>query len=396
MNFAFWKKKKKDPNKPVWKEWTDSILFAVVAATLIRWAFMEAYTIPTQSMENTLLINDYLFVSKLHYGPRTPHTPLQVPLTHQTLGPFKSYSELIQLPSYRFPGLSKVKRNDVVVFNNPAELERPYDLRTNYIKRCVAIAGDTIRLINGVVYVNQEISKDPAHSQKAYYLFTKRILKPEFLRKRYGVYTHSYLPEANPESSWQCANQDSLGQCNVFVLNIEMKPAHVQDLLKNKLIDSFQIAAMTRKQIIALKETHNIDYPNNIFPKSKFEWDVDNYGPLWIPKKGATIPMDSVNLDLYFHTIKYYEGYDPNTVEIVGTKLSIDGALMDNYTFSQDYFFMMGDNRHNSFDSRFIGFVPENHIVGKALFKFWSTDPDESWPNIFRKIRWNRVLRGIE
>jgi signal peptidase I len=352
-------KAKKTPSQ----EWTDAILFAVIAATLIRWAFLEAFTIPTPSMEQSLLVGDYLFVSKINYGPRTPKTPLQVPLTHQKIWGtnIPSYSTLIQLPQYRLPGLQKVKNYDVVVFNWPPEEEYPTDLKTNYIKRCMGIGGDTIQVKELQVYINGKPAANPPEMQFRYFIQTDDVLNKNFFKKL----NISEPPQIFPNG--------------YFVFTTEKTAEKLKGM-------------SGIKQVILSKRPVGDPEPR-IFPNSsKFNWNEDNFGPLWIPKKGATIKMDSSNVIIYGSTITLYENLE--NVEVKGDKLLIDGREVKDYTFKQNYYFMMGDNRHNSLDSRFWGFVPEDHIVGKALFIWLSIDKDpEHW---YTKVRWNRLFNIIE
>lgn len=344
------------------REWVDAIAFAVVAATFIRWLLIEAYTIPTSSMEKSLLVGDFLFVSKFHYGPRTPKTPLQVPLTHQKIWGtnLPSYSDAIQLPSYRLPGFTSIKRNDVVVFNYPAETEDyPTDLKTNYIKRCVGIAGDTLKVVDSQVYINGKPSENPEMMQFGYILVTK-----ENINER--VFQSNNITEYRPIDQ------------GYFV---QTTPATAAKLKNMPFIDQVIIA-----------KNHEGEGSPEIFPSSsKVNWNADFFGPLWIPKKGATIQLTPQNLIIYETTITRYEGLENTSV--VDGKLYIDGKPVDTYTFKQNYYFMMGDNRHNSADSRFWGFVPEDHVVGKALLIWMSYDNNSG---AFRAIRWKRLFNLIE
>ncbi|MCA8831234.1 signal peptidase I [Hymenobacter pini] len=372
--------------KSVTREWADAILFAVVAATLIRWATFEAYTIPTPSMEHSLLVGDYLFVSKLHYGPRTPQTPLQVPLTHQTIWgtDLKSYSDLIQLPSYRLPGFSEVKNNDVVVFNVPTEQQHPADLRTNYIKRCIGVAGDVLSIKDGQVFINGKPAKNYPEMQSSYFMQvpTGENLAEDF--KRLGVVNYD-TPDGMP---FQVTSQYGPGY------NVNMTRAAYEFFKQQPYV----------KGIIDLKTPagqpepvfpNNPDLPrtqgvveNPPFPG----WNKDNYGPLQIPKEGQTVQLDAKNVRTYQKIIQYYEHNEGITVAPDGT-ISQNGKPLTSYTFKQNYYFMMGDNRHNSEDSRFWGFVPEDHIVGKAVLIWLSVDP---YGSFMSKIRWNRLFNLVD
>ncbi|MTI30882.1 signal peptidase I [Xanthovirga aplysinae] len=360
LNLVKRNKKEKKKKSPL-REWTDAIVFAVIAATIIRWLLLEAFTIPTQSMENSLLVGDFLFVSKVQYGARTPKTPLQVPLTHQKIWGtnIPSYLDWIQLPQFRLPGLSEVKRGDVVVFNYPPELEHPVDLKTNYIKRCVGVPGDTIQVINTQVYVNGKPMENPSEMEFSYLLQTDQKVRDRVFRD-YGIWDYSIRNEG-------------------YVIR-GAKPETIEELKKLPFVQN--IIELVRPEGTAEQE---------IFPNSKyFPWNADFFGPLAIPKKGETIEINEKNLITYQSTIRNYEGNDK--VEVKNNKLFIDGKQVSQYTFKQNYYFMMGDNRHNSEDSRYWGFVPEDHIVGKAAFIWLSIDPNGSFLN---KIRWDRFLKGI-
>ncbi|SNC74704.1 signal peptidase I [Hymenobacter gelipurpurascens] len=375
------------------REWGDAILFAVVAATLIRWATFEAYTIPTPSMEHSLLVGDYLFVSKLHYGPRTPQTPLQVPLTHQTIWgtSIKSYSEAIQLQSHRLPGFSSVKNNDVVVFNVPTEAEHPADLRTNYIKRCIGIPGDVLTIVNGQVSINGKPAKNYPEMQSSYFLQVPQAnddLMDAF--KKYGVVNYDNTETGEPLSY---GDDPTYGPG----YQVSMTPAAVAFFKQQPYV----------KGIIDLKtpagqpEPGQQVFPNN--PDAPYSqplanppfptWNKDNYGPLQIPKKGQTVQLTAQNTPLYQKILLRYEHNDGMTLDAASGMITQNGKPVTSYTFKQDYYFMMGDNRHNSLDSRFWGFVPEDHIVGKAVLIWLSVDPHASF---FKKIRWNRLFNLVD
>jgi signal peptidase I len=350
------------PKKGFLREWGDAILFAVIAATLIRWATFEAYVIPTPSMEKSLLVGDYLFVSKLHYGPRTPKTPLQVPLTHQTIWGtnIPSYTDLIQLDQYRLPGFSAIKNNDVVVFNYPPEEEHPVDLRTNYIKRCIGVAGDDLEIRDMQVYINGKKGAVPAEMQFRYILQTESALTDKVFRDHnitdYWAVQGGYVVDTTPKTAETLADLDFIKAVTVWKDSAGVATADV--------------------------------YPHM---PSRFKWNKDNYGPIHIPRKGETIKLDSITIPLYETVIRKYE--DNKNVEVQADKILIDGQAISTYTFKQNYYFMMGDNRHNSLDSRYWGFVPEDHVVGKAVLIWMSADPKGG---VTGKIRWNRIFDIIK
>lgn len=356
------------------REWWDAIIFAVVAATLIRWAFFEAFTIPTGSMEKSLLIGDFLFVSKIHYGPRTPKTPLQVPLTHQTLwgSDIPSYLDWIQLPQYRLPGFSDVERNDVVVFNTPNPYDHygdhPSDMELNYIKRCVAVGGDTIEVRNQDVYVNGELQEVPEGSQVPYLLTSTQLLSEKFLRK-HNLYDN--LDIGGKSIAVYDLPHEQRGSEHLYIANMTKEIA--KDLLKYDFIKSAE---------------PNIAKPDaRVYPKAKgYNWSIDNFGPLYIPKEGATIELNEQTIPLYKLAILQYEGNE--NVEEKEGKIYLNGKQIDSYTFKQNYYFMMGDNRHNSEDSRYWGFVPEDHVIGKAMLVWMSMGGDG--------VRWNRIFNIID
>jgi signal peptidase I len=365
--------------KSALREWFDSVLFAVVAATLIRWLFLEAYTIPTPSMERSLLVGDFLFVSKLHYGTRTPKTPLQVPLTHQTIWGtnIPSYVDWIQLPQFRLPGFSEVKSGDVVVFNFPDEPQHPSDLRTNYIKRCIGTPGDRVEVRDAQAYVNGQLLPMPGGLQGEYVVKTASLVQPKVFRQ-YGITDLSSISEYEANTTDSIASNDLKGY-RVF--------ASADVVARLKQADFVQ-------DVVELKdrrgETNPFEQP--VYPGSAlFNWNKDNYGPITVPKKGVTIQLNAENISLYRDVIENFEGHEK--VEIENNTVKIGGQGVTTYTFQQDYYFMMGDNRHNSLDSRYWGFVPADHIVGKAVFIWMSIDPDGSFLN---KIRWNRLFRVIE
>ena len=400
VKWAFWSRKSKNGKKSALVEWTDALVFAIVAATFIRIFFFEAYTIPTSSMEKTLRVGDYLFVSKIHYGPRVPQTPISFPLVHNVMPIFggESYSQIISNDYRRLKGLSKVERDDIVVFGFPhgdtilkaAPMDdyythvringraytekmygpivvRPNDKKDNYVKRCVAIAGDTLSVVNGKVIVNGVPQKDIEGIQNTYTVYTNgTTINPKVMQKL----------DINPDDYYY---DSSLPGYPALPLTQE---AYKQVLAMVNVVEV--------RQNIDVYPPEYPDSPIMLFPFSEnYKWTRDNYGPIWIPKAGATTEINANNYHLYQRIITAYEG---NTFEVKDGKIYINGQQSNTYTFKQDYYFMMGDNRHNSLDSRYWGFVPEDHIVGTPAIIWFSTDKNKSFPS---NIRWNRLFNFI-
>jgi signal peptidase I len=366
MNWKFWKKNttaKPKKKKSATREWIDAIIFAVIAATIIRTFFIEAYTIPTSSMEKSLLIGDFLFVSKVSYGPRIPNTPLAFPFAHHTLPltkSAKSYVEWIKIPYYRLWGFSDIKNDDVVVFNYPMEDFRPVDKRENYIKRCVGIPGDSLQVKDRILFVNG-----------------KQAAMPEKMQHKYQVITDGSAFNPKTLSKLDITEGGKLSEGNFQLTLTEENSQHVSKFSNVKKV----LPIIERKG----------RYEGYTFPSdSSFPWNIDNYGPIYIPKKGVTVDLTLKNLPMYERLITIYEG---NELKKDNGKIYINGAEVSSYTFKMDYYFMMGDNRQNSEDSRFWGFVPEDHIVGKAVFIWFSWDSNAS--GLFDKIRWSRLFSLI-
>ncbi|ANQ47484.1 signal peptidase I [Flammeovirga sp. MY04] len=372
------------------REWGDALLFAVVAATFIRWIAFEAFTIPTSSMEKSLYIGDFLFVSKLHYGPRTPKTPLQVPLTHQKIWgtDINSFSDAIQLPQFRLPGFSEVKNNDVVVFNYPAELnDYPTDLKTNYIKRCIGIAGDDIEIKEQVVYINGQKADygDYVNLQTGYDMVTKQLLTKDALEELsiyYNIHDVAIFP--SPERANYINEQyggyviSKSSENNTYTYkNVNLTDKQVKELKKNPLV-------------VSITKVMDIEPSPNIFGSAVNNWSTDNFGPLHIPKEGEEVKITTETWPYYKDIIQKYEEND--NPQFKGGKLYIGGQATDTYTIQQNYYFMMGDNRHNSLDSRFWGFVPEDHIIGKAVMTWFSRNPNPDTGS----VRWDRILHIID
>ena len=417
IHWAFWKKKNVEKQTKV-VEWVDAIIFAVIAATIIRMFFVEAYTIPTSSMEKSMLVGDYLFVSKVAYGPKLPNTPLAIPFTHHTIPGTKStkaYSELIKCDYKRIAGFGDVQRDDIVVFNFPAGdtviigsektdiytyireyarifkekdaesgnkigsaihykklakdyiykssevAARPVDKRENYIKRCVGLPGDVLEIRDGDVVVNGKSQNDIKTKQYNYYIKTNGTsINPKKLEK---------LNIAKEDRKQLSSSKYK------FPLTLE----NVE-----KLRAMPNVISVTR--VLSRKG----DWNENMFPFSPdYKWNRDNFGPLEIPKKGQTVDLTVKNLPLYERVINAYEG---NKLSVRDSVIYINGKAVNKYTFKMNYYWMMGDNRHMSADSRFWGFVPEDHVVGKASFIWLSLDKDKSF---LSKIRFGRLFKFI-
>ena len=375
--------------KSAFREWLDSVAFAVVAATLIRFFVFEAYTIPTPSMESSLMVGDFLFVSKLHYGVRTPKTPLQLPLTHQKIWftNIPSYLRWLDLPIYRLPGFSSVKQGDAVVFNVPnyeEDGDAPVDLRTFYVKRCVATPGDVLEVRDQQVIVNGKAMVNPERMQHPVFMKTKEFLDGKFF-ETYGIRNS---PDASYDSAdWlPLAEPDS--QSVLWGYKLNTSKAMMEEIQAQPFNKTFD------KNFF--KDPKGVTFID-IFPHDTtlYKWNRDFYGPLKVPAKGLTVALTPGNVALYSETIQKYEGN--KNVVVNGYQISIDGKAITSYTFKQDYYFMMGDNRHNSADSRFWGFVPSDHIVGKAFFVWMSLDANKSlfsW-KFWEIIRWNRLFRFV-
>ena len=372
------------PPKSAAREWANSLLFAVIVATLVRWSAVEAYVIPSESMEHSLLVGDYLFVSKLHYGPTTPQTPLQMPLTHQTLPGlgWRSYSGLIQLPTYRFPGFSTVRRNDVVVFHVPHEQQRPADLRTFLIKRCIAVAGDTVAIRRGQVFLNGQLGAVAGEPQTTYFM---RVASPND-EVRQALHDQQVVDYTQPDGLPTAVTDPATGQAG-YVISC---PARVAAYFRRQpYVQALTVAGGTVPEYTLFPDAADFhgSGARSAVPRS---WQLDDYGPLPVPKKGQTITLTPANAAVYYKIIAQYEHNQGITWQ--DGMVYQRGRPLTRYVVKQNYYFMMGDNRHNSEDSRFWGFVPEDHVVGKAVLVWLSLDPHADF---LHKIRWNRMLRPV-
>ena len=399
VKWLFWKKEYKEGEKRnALLDWVDAIIFAVVVVTFINTFFFQAFKIPSSSMESSLYTGDHLFVSKLAYGPKMPQTPLTIPFTHNVIGAKESYSTLIQSDYKRLKGFGHVETGDYVVFafphgdsvlvREPAAdyytyirtlgrdytidrfgpvKVRPSDKKDHYVKRCVATAGDTLEIINGQVYIDSKPQEVWPGVQNSYRVVT---------------------------------DGNRINQVNLDKLGINLRelwyhqglPGYPEMPLTAEMLEKVR----SYPNVVSVEQNIDVyppDYPDSdltIFPfSSDYKWTRDNFGPLWIPQKGATVELTMQNLPLYRRIITSYEG---NELEERDGKIYINEEEADSYTFKQDYYFMMGDNRHNSLDSRYWGFVPEDHIVGKPSLVWLSIDGNRKFPN---NIRWRRFFKFV-
>ncbi len=399
VKWLFWKKDYKEGEKRnAFLDWLDAIIFAVVFVTFINIFFFQAFKIPSSSMESSLLTGDHLFVSKLTFGPRLPETPLTIPFTHNVIFGKESYSTLLHNDYRRLKGFRNVERGDYVVFGFPdgdtiltkAPADdyytvcrfygkdyavkaygpvkvRPSDKKDHYVKRCVAIHGDTLSVKDGRVYINSEAQEVWPGVQTTYTVVTDGSRINYKLLEKIGL--------------------------NISELQYdETLPGYPQMPLTSSMLDAVKSCA----NVVSIEEQVDVyppDYPDSylmLFPYSeKFRWTRDNYGPIWIPEAGKTVKLNSDNMPLYERLIRVYE---KNDLKVADGKIFINGVETDEYTFKQDYYFMMGDNRHNSLDSRYWGFVPEDHIVGRPALIWLSTDANRKFPF---NIRWNRFLKLV-
>lgn len=400
VKWLFWKKEYKEGEpRNTLLDWLDAIIFAVVFVTFINIFFFQAFKIPSSSMESSLLTGDHLFVSKLTFGPRIPQTPLTIPFTHNVIFGKESYSTLIQNEYRRLKGFRNVERGDYVVFGfpdgdtvltkAPADdyyavcrfygkeyavksygplIVRPADKKDHYVKRCVAIHGDTLSVVNGRVYVNSQAQEVWPGVQTTYNVVTDG-------------------------SRINLKTLEKLGLNLSELYFDESLPGYPQMPLTAAMLEQIKACANVRS-VEEQVDVYPPDYPDSylmLFPfKEDFRWTRDNYGPLWIPEAGATVRLDSHNIALYERIIRVYE---KNELKITSDgHFIINGKETDEYTFKQDYYFMMGDNRHNSLDSRYWGFVPEDHIVGRPALIWLSTDSAKSFPS---NVRWKRFLKFV-
>ena len=408
-------------------EWISSIIFAIILATIVHTYFIQPYIIPTGSLEKTLLVGDFLFVSKFHYGARIPQTAVSFPMVHDTIvgTGIRSYLNKPQIPYFRLPGFQKIKRNEIVTFSWPADtvrkffvkekgVKKPIDKKSNYVKRCVAIPSDTLEIINGIIHINGKESKMPfrakpiysykAHSSKG--VSTSKLVKlgidvqrkfkiSDITQTKYNQILPYILAiiDNNPENFTVLTNSNGipynirskgrivLTELTDYTRELLLTNQEAQIIKKSQLLDSI------KRSYKSYKSYNTSFFPNDI----KYNWNEDNFGPIVLPKKGFKIKLNSTNLSLYKKIIRDYE---KNKLSLTNGVIKINNLITQEYTFKQDYYWMMGDNRYRSEDSRSWGFVPEDHIVGKPVFIWMSIDGiNDGFKNW--KIRWDRVFTTI-
>jgi signal peptidase I len=419
---------KKQISRSVFSEWIGSIVFAVVAATFVHNYFFQPYIIPTGSLEKSLLIGDFLFVSKFHYGARIPSTTVAFPMVHDTLPILKtrSYSNHPQLPYLRLPRIQKIKRNDIVVFNWPADtvrrffvkeagVKKPLDKKSNYVKRCVGIAGDTLEIIGGFVHINgaKNILPDRAKVQYNFKAYSnKGVSSRKLVDLGIKDFYRRFRIENISQSSYEQIAPYLVGTQGSSQDNFTVITRHTGlpiDLVRSLGLRASEVLEKTKDLNLTVKEAEKIEKQNwidsiiqrnqkiktpnsSFFPnKIPFDWNQDNLGPIVIPKAGVKVDLNLSNLPLFKKIIVDYE---KNELKTDGNTILINGEKSTQYTFEMDYYWMMGDNRHRSEDSRFWGFVPEDHIVGKPVFIWFSidgiNDGIRNW-----KVRWDRVFSTV-
>jgi len=408
-------------------EWVSSIIFAIILATIVHTYFIQPYIIPTGSLEKTLLVGDFLFVSKFHYGARVPQTAVSFPMVHDTIvgTGIRSYLNKPQIPYFRLPGFEKVKRNEIVTFSWPADtvrkffvkekgVKKPIDKKSNYVKRCVAIPSDTLEIINGIIHINGKRSKMP-YRAKPIYSFSafsssgvstsklaqlgidiqRKFKVSEITQNKYKLiqpYIQGII-DNNPNNFIVITSSKGipydvrskgriiLSEITDYKIDLLLTEEEAKIVTNSKLIDSL------KRNFKTYKSYNTSFFPNDI----KYNWNEDNFGPIIMPKKGVKVKLTLSNLPIYKKLIRDYE---KNTLTLENSIIKINNQATDEYTFKQDYFWMMGDNRYRSEDSRVWGFVPEDHIVGKPVFIWMSIDGiNDGFKNW--KIRWNRVFTTV-
>lgn len=383
-------------------EWVSSLLFAIVAATLVHTYFMQPFVIPSSSLEKTLLVGDWLFVSKFHYGARTPNTTVATPMLHDTIygTKQKSYLSKPQLPYFRLPGFQNIKRNDIVVFNWPVDtltditpghmrgsVRKPIDKKSNYVKRAVGIPGDSLEVRDGYVFINGEPNDLP---DRARIQFSYNILSKDLLVKRIQNAGGGYsIPTDLVNDRYEISDiglSDVQGDNGPY-----MHVAHASEAAIERLKNNSSIISIERRTYDAIENNGNM-----FGAKPGRASNVDFFGPIYIPEEGKTVAINSESLPYYKRIIEVYEGYEMGEEREItenGNQILLNGERLTEYTFKQDYYWLMGDNRHNSQDARAWGYVPFNHVVGKPVFVWFSKDANKK--GFFNSIRWDRVFTTV-
>lgn len=466
--WSFWKQSKSSAVRSI-MSWVDAIVFALVAVYFVNIYVFQNYQIPSSSLEKSLLVGDFLYVSKMSYGPRVPNTPLSMPLAQHTLPVVntKSYFEWPQWKYKRVPGFGKVKLNDIVVFNFPAGdtvalnnqqtdfysiaygegkrlypgrvdmdsltpaqqktvydlyynagrkeilsnpqtygevVSRPVDRRENYVKRCVGLPGDTLQIIKGQVMIDGKAIENPENMQFNYFVQTNGSYIPEEMFRELGISKEDQMLMNDYSTTKQNMLQQGYSEADIEATfnNIDANLAelglpgknnagHLNPIYYLPLTQAMYNTLNGNKKLTGKITIESPEYAGPMYPLNQnTKWDRDNYGPIWIPNKGATITLNANNLPIYERCISVYEG---NKLEVKEDGIYINGTKTDTYTFRMDYYWMMGDNRHKSADSRYWGFVPEDHVVGKPIVVWLSLDKDRGWFD--GKIRWNRIFKWV-
>ena len=416
------------PNKTM--DTLGSLSFAIVVATLVHTYLIQPFVIPTSSLEKSLLVGDFLLVSKLNYGARTPMTPIAAPMVHDSIPVVGtlSYLQKPQIPYFRFPKFQEIKNNDIVVFNWPADtldnmynpssirVNKPIDKKTNYVKRCVGIAGDSLQIKDGIVFINGKELILPERAKPQYFYNIKlKSGSLEDIRANYEISEYSPVFEINNEIWDKPQLKDELiKNYNFEELDRDSLKSYVFGAVTQDLYNKLQMnisptffngnltfekfeKLKTDSRIASIKRKINKEAEDGIFPDFKDgkpsttnNWNGDNFGPIYIPKAGATVSLNKKSLPFYKKIISEYEG---NDLKVNGDEIRINGQIATTYSFKQNYFWMMGDNRHNSLDARYYGFTPENHVVGKPVFIWMSWDSNGQ--GITNKIRWDRLFTTV-
>ncbi len=411
--------------KTAFGEWFSSILFAVIIATFVHTYLIQPYIIPTGSLEKTLLTGDFLFVSKYHYGARVPQTTISFPMVHDTIprARVRSYLKKPQLPYMRLPKLQRIKRNEIVVFSWPADtvrqffkkearVDKPIDKKSNYVKRCVAIPGDTLEIIDGIIHINGERTQLPDRAKPLYgytAYSSKGISSRELIKSGITDLNRRFRIENNinqQQLNALYANNINVNRQGDNLIAISQAKGIPADLIRRYRLRVKELRETRKTIFLTLDEAEKVKnevsfdslvrninkqktYNTNFFPNDiRYNWNEDNFGPIVIPKEGVTVQLTKNNIALYRKLVRDYE---QKTLSYENGMIMIDNEPVNEYTFTQDYFWMMGDNRHRSEDSRFWGFVPADHIVGKPIFIWMSIDGINDGLSNW-KIRWDRVF----